>query len=130
MMVQLNLLGVSVELARGVLEALTEHNAAWWRRERDAGREHGSWLRRLRYRRPPIASIVILRDAATILPTMDGGCFELCGMFAGWLRATGRRAELDDARITPTTWHARVLVPTGNGTSQIWDPERNLPHVA
>lgn len=130
MIVQLSLLGVSNELVTHVLFALAKHNEAWWKREREAGREDPSWLSRLRYKRPPVSSVIVLRDAATIMPTMSGGCGELAAMYASWLWSKGRRAELDDARVTNVGWHGRVLVPTGNGSGamQIWDPERMLPH--
>lgn len=130
MIVQLEVLGVSTELVRHVVFALAKHNEAWWRRERAAGRTHVDWMKQLRYKRPAVASTIVLRDASTILPTMSGGCGELAAMFAGWMWSLDRRAEIDDARVQIGTWHARVLYPGAHEVMSIWDPERNLSHVA
>lgn len=117
MIVQLELAaGGSDAVLRGAVQALAEHNLAWYRQHPEApGPERAG----LRYVADEPGPLVRLYDAPALLRRGQGSCGSLAAAQWAYLMARGVRAWLivREPRSALPVWHAVVRTRSG-----IWEP--------
>jgi hypothetical protein len=131
--------GFSDVLVRGVVQALGEHNAAWYAQL--GGRSPAS--SGLLYVMDRPGELVELVDAAELAMRGRGSCGSLAAAYYGWLRAKGDKPRIIITRPEDEVWHCKVAVASGfkpfaltaaarreAGMMGLWDPEKELRHAS
>lgn len=124
MVIAADLCGASTPFIVGVLQALAQHNALWYRENPDAPSVEAAGVR---YRPDPERDGVLVLDASRVLQSRVASCGSLAaamyGYFVGAPAAAAKASvvELVVERVTASTWHAFVRIG-----GQVWDPARRL----